>query len=113
MNRSLTSWNRKQVFPDAIFFILVMSQWFLAGWSVVGAALYFRLFNANRTCSRECVRLRLRVHARVGPLQGIVTPTCLRCRAHFFRTKSKLVQFLFGWATAASAGRGGTTSFTP
>ncbi|CAM9560978.1 unnamed protein product, partial [Hapterophycus canaliculatus] len=40
-----------KVFPDAIFFILVMSQWFLAGWSVVGAALYFRLFNGNRTCS--------------------------------------------------------------
>eukprot|EP00752_Nemacystus_decipiens_P002962 g2752.t1 len=40
-----------KVFPDAIFFILVVSQWFLAGWSVVGAALYFRLFNGNRTCS--------------------------------------------------------------
>lgn len=54
------NWNEKraafllQVFPDAIFFILVVSQWFLAGWSVVGAALYFRLFNGNRTCSREC-----------------------------------------------------------
>eukprot|EP00903_Cladosiphon_okamuranus_P007644 g7413.t1 len=40
-----------KVFPDVIFFILVVSQWFLAGWSVVGAALYFRLFNGNRTCS--------------------------------------------------------------
>ncbi|CAN0048996.1 unnamed protein product, partial [Ectocarpus sp. 8 AP-2014] len=40
-----------KVFPDTIFFILVVSQWFLAGWSVVGAALYFRLFTGNRTCS--------------------------------------------------------------
>ncbi|CAM9542639.1 unnamed protein product [Pylaiella littoralis] len=40
-----------KLFPDAIFIILVASQWFLAGWSVFGAALYFRLFTGNRTCS--------------------------------------------------------------
>lgn len=62
----------KKVFPDAIFFILVVSQWFLAGWSVVGAALYFRLFNGNRTCSRECSlfsKLVIHVSAQsAGPL---------------------------------------------
>ena len=44
----------QQVFPDMIFLILVLSQWFLAAWSVVGAVLYFRLFQGNRTCAREC-----------------------------------------------------------
>ncbi|CAM9561866.1 unnamed protein product [Laminaria digitata] len=40
-----------KVFPDMIFLILVLSQWFLAVWSVVGAVLYFRLFQGNRTCA--------------------------------------------------------------
>lgn len=43
-----------QVFPDAIFLILVASQWFMAAWSVWGAVLYFRLFESARTCAREC-----------------------------------------------------------
>ena len=48
-----------QVFPDMIFLILVLSQWFLAVWSVVGAVLYFRLFQGNRTCAREHIRYYL------------------------------------------------------
>ncbi|CAM9297965.1 unnamed protein product [Discosporangium mesarthrocarpum] len=40
-----------KVYPDAVFLLLVASQWFLAGWSVVGAVLYVKLFDEKRTCS--------------------------------------------------------------
>ncbi|CAM9433940.1 unnamed protein product [Choristocarpus tenellus] len=40
-----------KVYPDAVFLLLVVSQWFLAGWSVVGAIIYVRLFRDEYTCS--------------------------------------------------------------
>lgn len=41
------------MYPDAVFLVLVVGQWFLAAWSVVGAVLYFRIFERGRNCSRE------------------------------------------------------------
>lgn len=41
------------MFPDVIFLILVASQWFMAAWSILGAVLYFRLFESGKSCDRE------------------------------------------------------------
>lgn len=61
------------MFPDAIFLVLVLSQWFMAAWSIVGAILYLRLFEAGRTCSREFV------NAICGFFPPLSSSNCREC----------------------------------